>query len=99
MARIDSYRLRVVKDMLPHPDNYEISKWEMGTPNYEAIAGTVAAVDYIAGIAQPTPDDDRYQLQSCALACLGMCPRITLLQAEPCIDITHYYDWAGGLRW
>ena len=28
-----------------------MSKWELGTQNYEGIAGTVAAIDYIASLS------------------------------------------------
>ena len=34
-----------------HPyRSYQISKWELGTQNFEALAGVTAAIDYIASV-------------------------------------------------
>ena len=46
--------MRPAPDELPSPENYEISKWEMGTLNYEGLAGVVAAVDYVASLGGGT---------------------------------------------
>jgi len=36
---------------VPTPENCEISRWEMGTLNYEGLSGFTACVDYIASLA------------------------------------------------
>jgi cysteine desulfurase family protein (TIGR01976 family) len=36
---------------VPSRDNCEISRWEMGTLNYEALAGLEACVDYLSSLA------------------------------------------------
>ena len=33
----------------PNEENCEISRWEMGTLNYEGLAGFEACVDYLGG--------------------------------------------------
>ena len=44
--------IRTSDDNLPQDghDNYSMSRWELGTQNFEAIAGVEAAIDYIAGL-------------------------------------------------
>merc|ERR1712080_80150 len=37
---------------IPNRDNCEISRWEMGTLNYEALAGFEACVDYLSSLSQ-----------------------------------------------
>lgn len=37
-------------DRLPNEDNCFMSRWEVGTQNYEALAGVTAAVDYLADL-------------------------------------------------
>lgn len=41
----EPYKLRPVEDVNP-------DRWETGTQNHEAMAGTVAAIDYLAGLGQ-----------------------------------------------
>ena len=41
----------------PTEDNCQISRWEHGTPNYEALAGLVATVDYLASLHDPSACD------------------------------------------
>merc|ERR1712080_475334 len=36
---------------VPNTDNCEVSRWEMGTLNYEALAGFEACVEYLASLA------------------------------------------------
>ena len=43
MARLRAYRVRPAGDELP-------GKWETGTKNHEGMAGTAAAIDYIASL-------------------------------------------------
>ncbi len=42
--RLEAYKVRPAKDDPPH-------KWETGTGNFEAMAGTTAAVEYLASLA------------------------------------------------
>ena len=44
LEKIDAYRVRPAPDSGP-------GKWETGTQSFEALAGVIAAVDHIAGIA------------------------------------------------
>ena len=37
----------------PNEENCEISRWEMGTLNYEGLAGFEACVDYLASLSKP----------------------------------------------
>ena len=43
LASLEPYKLRAAPD--DDPD-----RWESGTQNHEALAGTIAAIDYIAGV-------------------------------------------------
>jgi cysteine desulfurase family protein (TIGR01976 family) len=43
LERLRAYRVRPAGDELP-------GKWETGTKNHEGLAGTAAAIDYIAGL-------------------------------------------------
>jgi cysteine desulfurase family protein (TIGR01976 family) len=43
-------RLDCAYDTLPSDGNYNMSRWELGTQNYEALVGVRAAVDYVAGL-------------------------------------------------
>ena len=52
MDALQSFRVRPASNELPTPTNYEISKWEMGTQNYEGLVGSTAAVDYLASISE-----------------------------------------------
>ena len=43
LTRLRSYQVRPAADKIP-------GKWETGTKNHEGLAGTLAAIDYIAGL-------------------------------------------------
>lgn len=51
MEQLDSYRVRPACDELPSVASWEVSRWELGTLNFEGVAGTTAAIDYIAGLS------------------------------------------------
>jgi cysteine desulfurase family protein (TIGR01976 family) len=51
-------KLRPTGDELPMLSNWHVSRWELGTQNYEAVAGAIAAVEYIADLC---PDQDRVE--------------------------------------
>ena len=40
---------------LPEKENCEISRWELGTLNYEALAGFCGTEEYLAGLAPNHP--------------------------------------------
>lgn len=40
---------------LPEKENCEISRWELGTLNYEALAGFCGTEEYLAGLAPNQP--------------------------------------------
>lgn len=46
------WKIRTSDDTLAYDETYQMSKWELGTPNFEAMAGVTACVDYIASIGQ-----------------------------------------------
>jgi len=50
LESLPAYRVRPCEDALPSRETYQVSKWEMGTQNYEGIAGATAAMKYIASI-------------------------------------------------
>lgn len=50
METLPTYKIRTATNELPSDDSYQISRWELGTANFEALAGVTACVDYIAGI-------------------------------------------------
>uniref|UniRef100_A0A7S1AS02 Aminotransferase class V domain-containing protein n=1 Tax=Noctiluca scintillans TaxID=2966 RepID=A0A7S1AS02_NOCSC len=52
LAALEADRLGMQTGDLPSPENCELSRWEIGTQNYEALAGTTAAVDYLASLGQ-----------------------------------------------
>ncbi|CAK0841979.1 unnamed protein product [Prorocentrum cordatum] len=52
LAELPVDRLDVQDDRLPCDDNCHMSRWEVGTQNHEALAGVVAAVDYLAGLGE-----------------------------------------------
>ena len=43
---------------LPDQENCEISRWELGTLNYEALAGFCGTEEYLANLAPGVPDLD-----------------------------------------
>lgn len=45
------YKLRPSSDELPTFENCQGNRWELGTQNYEAIAGAAAAVRYLGSLA------------------------------------------------
>ena len=47
LERLPAYKVRPATDTLP-------GKWMTGTPSFEAIAGTKAAVEYLASLGQAT---------------------------------------------
>jgi selenocysteine lyase/cysteine desulfurase len=49
------YKIRPNSDELPTFENCQGSRWEMGTQNYEGIAGSAAAVRYLASLARRFP--------------------------------------------
>ena len=54
LDRLRAYKVRPAKDKPPH-------KFETGTQNHEGIAGTLAAVDYLAGLgSRYGPSGDAY---------------------------------------
>lgn len=55
LEEIEAYKVRP-------PSNHGAEKWQTGTANFEAMAGTLAAVDYLAGLGREhatTPPADR----------------------------------------
>eukprot|EP00940_MAST-03C_sp_MAST-3C-sp2_P002901 g2901.t1 len=46
------FKIRPSSDDLPSIANYELSRWELGTQNFEALAGINACVEYIASIGE-----------------------------------------------
>ena len=52
LDELTPYKLRPATNDLP-------GKWMTGTQNHEGIAGTAAAVDYLASLASPTLPDDQ----------------------------------------
>lgn len=43
-------QVRPATDELPTASTYQLSRWERGTLNFEALAGQLAAVDYLASL-------------------------------------------------
>ncbi|CAH0375709.1 unnamed protein product [Pelagomonas calceolata] len=43
-------KLRVSDDGLPRDESCYLSRWELGTPSFEALSGATAAVDYLAAL-------------------------------------------------
>lgn len=50
LASLPVDKLDCQTNELPHPENCHMSRWELGTQNFPALAGIAAAVDYIAGL-------------------------------------------------
>jgi cysteine desulfurase family protein (TIGR01976 family) len=44
------YKIRPASDDLPSENNFELSCWELGTQNFEALAGIKACIDYVASL-------------------------------------------------
>ena len=42
--------MRVSDDGLPRDESCYLSRWELGTPSFEALSGATAAVDYLAAL-------------------------------------------------
>ncbi|MDJ0702963.1 MAG: cysteine desulfurase-like protein [Leptolyngbyaceae cyanobacterium MO_188.B28] len=60
LTRLRPYKVRPASDQVP-------SRWEMGTQNHEGLAGTVAAIDYLADLGRrvsPTVGNRREALLS-----------------------------------
>jgi cysteine desulfurase family protein (TIGR01976 family) len=51
LEELSAYKLRPASDALP-------DKWMTGTQNHECIAGTLAAIDYLAELGRTVADDD-----------------------------------------
>jgi len=51
LEELDAYKVRPAPDDLP-------GKWMTGTQNHEGIAGTLAAIDYLAGLSGQTSPSD-----------------------------------------
>lgn len=49
---INPYKIRTAQISLAADDSYQMSMWELGTPNFEALAGIEKCVDYIASIGR-----------------------------------------------
>jgi selenocysteine lyase/cysteine desulfurase len=67
MTELPAYKLRPATDELP-------GRWMTGTQNHEGIAGTMAAIDYLAEIgrvADPTASDRRSALAAAYTAIVG----------------------------
>ena len=54
MRSLPAHKIRPASDALPSDESYQISRWELGTQNFEALAGVVASIDYVATLG------DRY---------------------------------------
>lgn len=50
LSSLNPDKLRASDDGLPREDSCYLSRWELGTPNFEALAGATAAVDYLASL-------------------------------------------------
>jgi cysteine desulfurase family protein (TIGR01976 family) len=99
LARLRAYRVRPAGEELP-------GKWETGTKNHEGMAGTAAAIDYIAGIGAQygaaAPTASRREKLRAAWQVIGeyelmlMDRLITGLKAIPTVriyGITDRFDW------
>ena len=99
LARLRAYRVRPAGDELP-------GKWETGTKNHEGMAGTAAAIDYIAGLGAQygtaAPSATRREKLRAAWPVIAeyelmlMDRLITGLKAIPTVriyGITDRYDW------
>lgn len=61
LQRTEAYKVRPASD-------HGAEKWQTGTANFEAIAGTLAAIDYVAGLGDGA---DRRQRLDGAFAAIG----------------------------
>ncbi len=99
LERLRAYRVRPAGDELP-------GKWETGTKNHEGLAGTAAAIDYIAGLGvaygNAAPSASRREKLAAAWRVIGeyeyllMDRLITGLKAIPRVriyGITSRMDW------
>lgn len=99
LERLRAYRVRPAGDALP-------GKWETGTKNHEGLAGTAAAIDYIAGLGvaygNALPTASRREKLAAAWQTIGeyehllMDRLITGLKAIPRVriyGITNRMDW------
>ena len=99
LARLRAYRVRPAGEELP-------GKWETGTKNHEGMAGTAAAIDYIAGLGvqygTAAPTASRREKLRAAWQVVGehelmlMDRLITGLKAIPTVriyGITDRFDW------
>jgi len=99
LDRLRAYRVRPAGDELP-------GKWETGTKNHEGLAGTAAAIDYIAGLGvaygSASPTASRREKLAAAWQVVGdyehllMDRLITGLKAIPRVriyGITSRMDW------
>ena len=99
MARLRAYRVRPAGDELP-------GKWETGTKNHEGMAGTAAAIDYIASLGAQygtaAPSATRREKLRAAWPVIAeyelmlMDRLITGLKAIPTVriyGITDRFDW------
>ena len=50
LASLSPDKLRVSDDGLPRDESCYLSRWELGTPSFEALSGATAAVDYLAAL-------------------------------------------------
>ena len=50
MQALDVYKISTADDGLPDESNLDMSRWELGTQNFEALAGVGACIDYIASL-------------------------------------------------
>merc|ERR1712224_684982 len=63
LASLPSQKVRPATDELPTQASYQLSRWERGTLNFEAIAGQMAAIEYLGYLGttfgDAKPDDSR----------------------------------------
>ena len=52
MKRLRAFKIRPSSDELPSAANFELSRWELGTQNFEALAGVEACIDYVGSIGE-----------------------------------------------
>lgn len=52
MERLPACKIRVSGDELPSEAGLHMSRWELGTQNFEALAGLTAAIDYVASLGR-----------------------------------------------
>ena len=67
LAALDADRLSVQTDELPCEENCNMSRMELGTQSYESLAGTTAAVDYLASVGTRFGGADEGASRRCRL--------------------------------